>query len=138
MSQSHHIPHHALVINDAEKLDHTISLATRMMCVQGFILGWGHSPSSHSVCARVFECLCVCVCGCPGGLLVKSWAHNSEDTGLIPGRREISVPTSPPICKTGTWSCTGEQSALAVPHGPLMVVVGLQCAHTCSGITRCT
>ena len=30
MSQSHHIPHHSLVINDAEKLDHTISLATRM------------------------------------------------------------------------------------------------------------
>ena len=31
MSQSHHIPHHSLVVNDAEKLDHTISLATRMM-----------------------------------------------------------------------------------------------------------
>ena len=32
-----------------------------------------------------------------------------------------------------TWSCTGEQSALAVPHGPLMVLMGLQGAHTCSG-----
>ena len=31
------------------------------------------------------------------------------------------------------WSCTGEQSALSVPHRPLMVVVGLQGAHTCSG-----
>ena len=55
----------------------------------------------------------------------------------IQSRREISVyqnsTSSPPICKTGTWSCTGEQSALAVPHGPLMVLVGLQGAHTCSG-----
>ena len=33
------------------------------------------------------------------------------------------------------WSCTGEQSALSVPHRPLMVVVGLQGAHTCSGGT---
>ena len=39
---------------------------------------------------------------------------------------EISVrksTSSPPICKTGTWSCTGEQSALAVPHYLLMVLV---------------
>ena len=33
------------------------------------------------------------------------------------------------------WSCTGEQSALSVPHRPLMVLVGLQGAHTCSGGT---
>ena len=26
------------------------------------------------------------MCGCPGGLLVKSWAHNPEDTGSIPGQ----------------------------------------------------
>ena len=48
----------------------------------------------------------------------------------IQSRREISVDqnstSSPPICKTGTWSCTGEQSTLAVPHGPLMVLVGLR------------
>ena len=29
-----------------------------------------------------------------------------------------------------TWSCTGEQSALAVSHYSLMVLVGLQGAHT--------
>ena len=38
--------------------------------------------------------------------------------------------SSLPICKTGTWSCTGEQSALAVSHYSLMVLVGLQGAHT--------
>ena len=40
--------------------------------------------------------------------------------------KSTSKPTSPPICKTGTWSCTGEQSALAVLHGPLTVLVGLR------------
>ena len=34
------------------------------------------------------------------------------------------------------WSCTGEQSALAVPHRPLMVVVGLQ-VPTSGGTTGC-
>ena len=79
----------------------------------------------------------VCVCGCPDGLLVKSWAHNPEDAGLIPGQEgkflSIKIVPPAPICKTGTWSCTGEQSALAVPHEPLMVLVGLHDAHTCSG-----
>ena len=46
---------------------------------------------------------------------------------------QVLQPTSPPICKTGTWSCTGEQSTLAVSHCPLIVVVGLQGAHTGSG-----
>ena len=41
-------------------------------------------------------------------------------------------PISSPICKTGTWSCTGEQSALAVSRYSLIVLVGLQGAHTCS------
>ena len=54
----------------------------------------------------------------------------------IPGQegnfftKKYLQPTSPPICKTGTWSCTGEQSALAVSHYSLMVLVGLQGAHT--------
>ena len=43
------------------------------------------------------------------------------------------MPPAHPFVKTGTWSCTGEQSALAVPHGPPMVPVGLKGAHTCSG-----
>ena len=29
--------------------------------------------------------------------------------------------SSPPICKTDTWSCTGEQSTLAVCHCPLNI-----------------
>ena len=39
---------------------------------------------------------------------------------------QVLQPTSPPICKTGTWSCTGEQSPLAVSHWSLKASVGLQ------------
>ena len=44
--------------------------------------------------------------------LVESWVYNPENTGLNPragGKKQYS---SPPICKMGTWSCTGEQSTL--------------------------
>ena len=65
---------------------------------------------------------------------VSEWVYNPEDTGLNPrtGGKLSKYYSSPPICKTGTWSCTGEQSALAVSHYSLMVLVGLQGAHTCS------
>ena len=41
----------------------------------------------------------------------------------------IKIVPPAPICKTGTWSCTGEQSTLAVPHGLPTVLVGLGCSH---------
>ena len=74
------------------------------------------------------------MCVCVGALvvqLVESWAYNPEDTGSNPragGKKPSQVlqPTSPPICKTGTWSCTGEQSTLAVSHWSLKASVGLR------------
>ena len=42
---------------------------------------------------RVCVCVCVCVRGCPGGLLVKSWAHNSEDTSSIPRQEGNFCPS---------------------------------------------
>ena len=45
------------------------------------------------VCVCVCECVCVCVCVCVS-------AHLSVNPGA-PG-------------KTGTWSCTGEQSAICL------------------------
>ena len=90
------------------------------------------------MCEYVCVCVCVCVCGCPGGLTGEVCAHNPEDTGSDPragGKflyKKYLQPISSPICKTGTWSCTGEQSALAVSRYSLIVLVGLQGAHTCS------
>ena len=57
-----------------------------------------------------------------GAQLVESWVYNPEDTGS--SERKNHKYSSPPICKTGIWSCTGEQSTLAVSRCPLMVVVG--------------
>ena len=63
--------------------------------------------------------------------LVESWVCNPEDTGSESraggkkNRKQVLQPTNLPICNTSTWSCTGEQSTLAVSHCPLMVVVGL-------------
>ena len=86
----------------------------------------------------MYVCVCVYVCrytrftnGCTGGLLVESWAHNPEDTSSEPraGRKFLSmkiVSPAPPTCKAVTWSCTGEQSILAVPYGPLTALVGLR------------
>ena len=76
------------------------------------------------------------MCGCPGGSTGR--LLGIKTLGFIPKRTLIRIPeqeekktqkeqhkySSPPICKTGTWSCTGEQSTLAVSHCPLMVVVG--------------
>ena len=74
----------------------------------------------YRVCARVWVCVCVCV-GALVVQLVESWVYNpedSQDTGLNPEQEEKSIHkySSPAICKTGTWSCTGEQSTLAVSH----------------------
>ena len=57
-------------------------------------------PHLLSVCVRACVCVCLRACVC------------------------VCTKSSPPICKTGTWSSTGEQSTLAVSHCPLMVVVG--------------
>ena len=81
---------------------------------------------------------CLCVCVCPGGLTGEVWLITQRTTGSDPragGKflyKKYLQPISSPICKTGTWSCTGEQSALAVSRYSLMVLVGLQGAHTCS------
>ena len=70
-------------------------------------------------------CVCVCVlCRMDGYLVQISGQEGNFFT------KKYLQPTSPPICKTGTWSCTGEQSALAVSHYSLMILVGLQGAHT--------
>ena len=60
--------------------------------------------------------------------LVESWAYNPEDTGLNPRARGKNHHkySSPPTCKMGTWSCTGEQSTLAVSHWSLKTSVGLR------------
>ena len=86
-----------------------------------------------SECVSVCVCVCVCVLvvGALVVQLVESWAYNPEDTGSNPragGKKpsQILQPTSPPICKTGTWSCTGEQSTLAVSHWSLKASVGLR------------
>ena len=67
-----------------------------------------------------------------------------EDTGSNPwagGKKrttktsQLLQPTSPPICKTGIWTCTGgakHTNCVSLYHA-LMVVVGLQGAHTGSG-----
>ena len=65
---------------------------------------------------------CVCVCVCPGFMTQKTL----EDTGSTPravGKKEkqktsqVLQPTSPPICKTGTWSCTnGSGGTTGCPH----------------------
>ena len=52
---------------------------------------WDSSTYSVCVCVCVCECVCVCVCVS---------AHLSVNPGA-PG-------------KTGTWSCTGEQSAICL------------------------
>ena len=44
----------------------------------------------------------------------------------------LFAPAHPSVKRVPAWSCTGEQSALAVSHYSLMVLVGLQGAHTCS------
>ena len=60
--------------------------------------------------------------------LVKSGLITQRKLDRIPGQKENfqKGSSSPPICKMGTWSCTGEQSTLAVSHYRLMVLVGLQ------------
>ena len=86
-------------------------------------------------CTQLQVCLCVCMCVCVGAL-VKSGLITQRSLVQIPGQegnfctKKYLQPISSPICKTGTWSCTGEQSALAVSHYSLMVLVGLQGAHT--------
>ena len=75
------------------------------------------------VCVCVRACVRVRVCACVrvGALvvqLVESWDYNPEDTGSNPraGGKKHHKYSSPPICKMGTWSCTGERSTLAVSH----------------------
>ena len=77
-----------------------------------------------SVCLCVCVCVRACVCGCPGGLLVESWAHNPEDEEVCvfrsQGRREISVyqnSTTSPLAVPLTTNSTG----------------GTLGAHICSG-----
>ena len=75
------------------------------MCVCGWVY----------VCARV--CVCVIFLGALVGQLVKSGLTTQRTLVRIPGQegkkkekgpQEISLqPTSPPICKTGTWPCAG-------------------------------
>ena len=85
-----------------------------------------HGKADDDLCnSIVLQSVCVHHCECV-------WV----DTGSDPragGKflyKKYLQPISSPICKTGTWSCTGEQSALAVSHYSLMVLVGLQGAHT--------
>ena len=59
--------------------------------------------------------MCVCVCVC----VLRSRAGGKFLLIKI-------VPPAHPSVKPVPWSCTGEQSTLAVPHGPLMVLVGLR------------
>ena len=78
-------------------------------------------------------CMCAYVCGCPDGLLVES-CHNPENTGQC----EITVHqnvSSPPICKTGTWSCTAK--CTGVPHTAVLVGLWVPTpAHTHTHIHR--
>ena len=88
----------------------------------------------RAVCVCVCVCAWVCVRGCPGGstgrvLGLQPRGHWFESQS----RRKKNItsttahqPTSPPICKTGTWSCTGKQSTLAVSHWSLKALVGLR------------
>ena len=74
-----------------------------------------------SICLSVYlsVCLVVALVGALVVQLVQSWVYDPEDTGghwfESQDRRknknkktsQVLQPTSPPICKMGTWSCTG-------------------------------
>ena len=69
------------------------------------------------------------------GLTGEVWPRIPEDTGSDPragGKflfKKVS-PAHPSVKRVPGHNCTGEQSALAVSHYSLMVLVGLQGAHT--------
>ena len=72
------------------------------------------------LCTRMvslFVCACVCA---TQRTLVRIPEHEKKK------HHKYSQYSSPPICKTGTWSCTGEQSTLAVSHCSLKASVGLR------------
>ena len=75
--------------------------------------------------------LCVCVCvSCVCVTVLISDTGSDPSAGVKCVYKKYLQPTSSPMCKTCTWSGTGEQSALAVSHYSLMVLVRLQDAHT--------
>ena len=97
------------------------------------------TPAFRKYCVCVCVCVCVCAgvcgCGCPGGSTgrvlglqpsLQPRGHWFESQSGRKKPSQVLQPTSPPICKTGTWSCTGEQSTLAVSHWSLKASVGLR------------
>ena len=86
-----------------------------------------------SVCVSVRVSVCVCVCGCPGGLTGEVWAHNPEDTSDPTGGKflykKYLQPISSPIVKRVPGLVLGSKVHW-VSHYSLMVLVGLQGAHT--------
>ena len=85
------------------------------VCVCVCVCVCAHVHVRVCVCVCVCMCVCVHVCMCVGALVVQL-VESPEDTGSNPragGKKEqqktsqVLQPTSPPIFKTGTWSCTG-------------------------------